>query len=198
METIVLASASPRRQDYFALLGLPFIAQPSLAEETYNENLPVEHVPQALAVQKALSVAETLCGTDAPRWVFGADTIVAADGRMLGKPKDRDDARAMWQLLRNRAHRVVSGIALYRRDDARFFVKTVVSEVEFAPVSDAEIDWYLDTGEWEGAAGAYKAQGLANCFITGICGSFSNVVGLPLREFYELLHEAGYRYGAGV
>jgi septum formation protein len=203
METIVLASASPRRHDYFRLLGIPFVVKPSIIEETWDENLPHEDAPKAIATRKALSVAESVLtdGVEAPRgrprWVFGADTIVAIDGRVLGKPKDRDQAKLMLSRLQNRVHRVISGIVLCRLDDRRVSAKTVTSEVAFAPMSNAEIEWCLDTGEWEGVAGAYRAQGVASCFIAGIHGSFSNVVGLPLREFYTLLRESGYEYGAG-
>ncbi|MDR1074244.1 MAG: Maf family protein [Treponema sp.] len=201
METIVLASASPRRYDYFRLLGIPFVVKPSIVEETWDENLPLEEAPKAIAMRKVLSVVESALtdgvGTPAEfRWVFGADTIVAIDGRILGKPKDRAQAKLMLSLLQNRAHRVISGIVLCRLDDRRVSAKTVISEVAFAPMSNAEIEWCLDTGEWEGAAGAYRAQGVASCFISGIQGSFSNVVGLPLREFYTLLRENGYEYGA--
>ncbi|MDR0375627.1 MAG: Maf family protein [Treponema sp.] len=212
METIVLASASPRRHEYFRLLGIPFIVKPSTIEETWDENLPLEDAPRAIATRKALSVAESLqtdgVGTqadnqagypaDSPRWVFGADTIVAIDGRVFGKPKNRAQARLMLSSLQNRVHRVISGIVLCWLEDRRVSASTVVSEVRFAPMSNAEIEWHLDTGEWEGAAGAYKAQGLASCFIAGVQGSFSNVVGLPLREFYTLLRESGYEYGAAA
>jgi septum formation protein len=203
METIVLASASPRRQDYFRLLGLPFIIKPSLIEETYDESLPLEKIPETIATRKVMSVAESLRKGDAegsvekPGWIFGADTIVAIDGRIFGKPKDRAEAKRTLVYLQNRTHLVISGIVLYRMKDSRLASKTVISEVSFASLSSAELEWYLDTGEWEGVAGAYKAQGIANCFIFGIKGSFSNVVGLPLREFYELLTENGYKYGAG-
>lgn len=204
MDAIVLASASPRRQDYFRLLGIPFIIKPSLREETWNDALPLEKIPEAIAAQKVLSAAESLhtenAGTTgeqaAFRWVFGADTVVAIDGRIFGKPKDRAGAKRMISRLQSRTHRVISGIVLYRLKDSRLAAKTVISEVSFAPISNTEIEWYLDTDEWKGVAGAYRAQGIANCFISGIKGSFTNVTGLPLREFYELLRENGYGYGA--
>jgi septum formation protein len=206
METIVLASASPRRHDYFRLLGIPFIVKPPAIEEIWDENLPLEEAPKAIATRKVLSVAESLqteggetpAGRppDRPRWIFGADTIVAIDGRILGKPKDRAQAKLMLSQLQNRVHRVITGIVLRRLDGGRVSAKTVISEVAFAPMSNAEIEWHLDAGEWEGTAGAYKAQGVASCFIAGIKGSFSNVVGLPLREFYMSLRENGYEYGA--
>ncbi|MDR0707882.1 MAG: Maf family protein [Treponema sp.] len=206
METIVLASASPRRHDYFRLLGIPFIAKPSTIEERWDENLPLEEAPKAIAMRKVLSVAESLQAeggempadspADRPRWVFGGDTIVAIDGRIFGKPKDRAHANLMLSSLQNRVHRVISGIVLCRLGDKLISAATVTSEVRFAPMANAEIEWYLDTGEWKGAAGAYTAQGVASCFIAGIQGSFSNVIGLPLREFYTLLRESGYEYGA--
>jgi septum formation protein len=193
LETIILASASPRRREYFTTLKIPFIIQPSLREETYDPSLMVEKIPETVAKQKVLWVAENAART--ADWIFGADTLVALGNEIFGKPKDRADARRMLSAVQDKTHRVISGIALFRRKDAFLACKTAITEVTFAPISPDEIEWYLDQGEWTDAAGAYKAQGIANCFISRIHGSFSNAAGLPLREFYTLLRENGYCYG---
>jgi septum formation protein len=101
----------------------------------------------------------------------------------------------MLRLLSGRDHQAVTSVALYRGADKHIDCRTVESTVSFAKLSDAEIEWYLNTGEWQGAAGSYKIQGLGACFIDGIQGSFSGIVGLPLREFYSMLRDNGYPYG---
>jgi septum formation protein len=196
------------------MLGLPFTVMPSFIEETYPPGLSLPQIPEAIARKKVEAVVETsgivktavahmapfaasqpsLAAPQAepPAWVFGADTIVALDGRIFGKPADRADARCMLAVLQGRTHRVVSGIVLFRRGDGRYFSQSVTSEVTFAPLSLSEIDRYLDADEWQGAAGSYKVQGLAGCFIPRIQGSYTNIVGLPLAETMAMFKESGY------
>jgi septum formation protein len=165
-------------------MRLPFIVRPSFIEETYPLGLSPRQTAERLATQKVLAVA------DGDMWVFGADTIVSVDDFLFGKPKDRTDAERMLSVLNGRVHQVVTGIALM--SGGRLTSSSAASEVEFVNISDAETAWYLDSGDWEGAAGAYKIQGLAGCFICGVKGSFSAVVGLPMRETYQLLDSAKY------
>ena len=103
---------------------------------------------------------------------------------------DREDARNMLSALQGKTHEVITAIALY--NGKSIDCRSVTSTVSFAPLSEGEIEWYLDTGEWQNAAGAYKIQGLASCFISGISGSYSSIVGLPLRELYVMLNDNGY------
>jgi septum formation protein len=100
----------------------------------------------------------------------------------------------MLRKLQGRSHEVITSVALYNGRKKTTDCRSVVSTVTFAPLSPDEIEWYLNTGEWQEAAGAYKIQGLASCFITGIKGSYSGIVGLPLREFYVMLRDNGYLY----
>jgi septum formation protein len=165
-------------------MRLPFIVRPSILEETYPAGLSPQQTAEQLALQKVLAVA------DDDMWVFGADTIICIDNFLFGKPKDRADAGRMLSILNGRVHRAITGIALM--SNGRLTSNSVESEVEFAGISDAEMEWYLDGGDWEGVAGAYKIQGLAGCFISSVKGSFSNVVGLPMRETYQLLDSAKY------
>lgn len=125
--------------------------------------------------------------------VLAADTTVTLNGRILGKPNDPEDARAMLRELAGREHQVMTGVALHAPGIEVPTVAAVdVSTVRFAPMSEAEIAWYVDTGEPLDKAGAYGIQGRGALFITSLEGSFSNVVGLPLRRLYELLRQCGW------
>jgi septum formation protein len=149
---------------------------------------------EELAVRKVNKILELLASR-LPGWIFAADTLIAVDGEIYGKPADREDAQEMLQKLQGRSHEVVTAMALYNGKGKTVDCRSTVSQVTFAPLSREDIDWYLDTGEWQGVAGAYKVQGLASCFISNINGSYSGIVGLPLREFYVMLKDNGYAYG---
>ena len=194
MEPITLASASPRRQDFFRLLGLPFNCVPAEIDETPEPGLAPRQVAEDLAQRKAETVTARQAGL-AP-WVFAADTIVVLDGEIHGKPGDRDDARRTLERLAGRGHEVITGMALYGGRGGGIDVRSAVCAVEFAPLSPAEIEWYLDTGEWQGAAGAYRLQERGGCLVKSIKGSPSAVAGLPLHDFYAMLRDNGYRFGA--
>ncbi|MDR3167362.1 MAG: Maf family protein [Treponema sp.] len=195
MEPIILASGSLRRQEYFRLLGLPFNIMPSLIDETYEEGLSPGEIAENLAVRKVNKIIELLKGRSPP-WICGADTVISVDGYIFGKPLDRDAARAMLLKLQGRDHEVVTAVALFNGKEKSLDCRSVTSIVSFAPLQESEIEWYLNTGEWQGVAGAYRIQGLADCFVSGIKGSFSAIVGLPLHEFYVMLIENGYLYGS--
>jgi len=193
MEPIILASASPRRQDFFRLLGLPFTCVPAEIDETPSPGLSPRQVAEDLARRKTRTLVEK---QPAAPWVFGADTIVVLDGEIIGKPEDRNAAENMLKRLAGRRHEVITAMALYSGRQKSIDCRSVSCEVAFAPLSDAEIAWYLDTGEWEGVAGSYRLQGLGACFITAINGSPSAVAGLSLHDFYVMLRDNGYRFGA--
>jgi len=193
MEPIILASASPRRQDFFRLLGLPFTCTPAEIDETPSPGLSPRQVAEDLARRKTRTVVEK---QPAAPWVFGADTIVVLDGAIIGKPADRNAAEDMLKRLSERRHEVITAMALYNGRWGDIDCRSASCEVAFAPLSDAEIAWYLDTGEWEGVAGSYRLQGLGACFISSINGSPSAVAGLSLHDFYVMLRDNGYRFGA--
>ena len=194
MEHIILASESPRRQEYLRLLGLPFSCIPSQADESLDSRMAPGAAAEELARRKLGKVLE-MPGYENPNWVLAADTIVTLDGLIYGKPLDRDDAGRMLHLFQGREHQVITALALYCRRKNAIDCRSVTSSVSFAQLSGEEIEWYLDTEEWKGAAGAYRIQGLASCFVSEIQGSFSSVVGLPLREFYVMLRNNGYPFG---
>jgi len=194
MEPIILASGSPRRREYLELLGLPFTCVPSPGDENYDPCSGPETVAKELAIRKVKNVVEILKDSSPP-WVCGADTLISLDGKIYGKPIDRKDAGQMLRSFAGRSHQVLSAVALYSDRTKTTDCRLVSSIVTFAPMEPGEIEWYLDTGEWRDAAGAYKIQGLASCFISSIEGSYSSIVGLPLREFYAILRDNGYPYG---
>ncbi len=185
--TLVLASASQRREQLLRLFGWQFTVEPADIDETGRDGEPAERLVVRLAIGKAQTVAENQPpGTV----VIGADTIVAVDDDVLGKPSDDDDARRMLRLLSGRSHRVVTGVAVCV--DQR--VATAVEEtwVTVGALDDAEIDWYVASGDHRDKAGAYGIQGVAGIFITRLHGSFTNVVGLPLHTLRPMLATAGF------
>jgi septum formation protein len=195
MEHIILASGSPRRQDFFRLLGLPFTSVPADIDETPQQGLNPDQVAEDLAQKKALAVAEKLPPSASP-WIFAADTIVVLDGKLFGKPDNREAAKQMLNSLSGKWHDVITAIALFNRNTAKMDCRSVSCAVEFAPLSAAEIEWYLETGEWQGAAGAYRLQEIGACLVRSIRGSPSTVAGLPLHDFYVMLKDNGYQFGA--
>ena len=185
-ETIVLASASPRRQELLRQIGCGFRVVVSDAEELSGDGIS----PEQLAVENARRKAEDVAakeGGNAP--VLGADTVVAVDETILGKPKDETDAVRMLRLLSGRQHFVYTGIALAYRGE--IYEGVVRTEVWVDELSEKEIEVYIATGEPMDKAGAYAVQGIAAKFIPRIDGSFSNVVGLPLHAVKELARKAG-------
>jgi len=206
MEAIILASASPRRRELLDLLGIPFVLSPAGIDETPPPGMTPRQVAEHLARAKALAVADSLPPSDSllpsdsrtagPDWVLAADTVAALDGETLGKPADRDEARAMLGRLAGREHSVVTAIALRNGRGGGIDARSAECGVRFAPLSPAEIEWYLDTGEWEGAAGGYRLQGKGACLVERVDGEPSAVEGLPLRAFYVMLRENGFRFGA--
>ncbi|NTU60171.1 MAG: septum formation inhibitor Maf [Deltaproteobacteria bacterium] len=182
MSRLILASQSPRRRELLAALGISFDVIPSRADETLREGLPVADAIEEVAVRKAREVAE---GVGGPCWVLGADTAVVLDDEVLGKPRDRHDAEAMLRRLSGRAHRVVTGLALV--GGARIRRVSAVTEVRFRPLTEEQIAWYASGEEPYDKAGAYAIQGRGAFLVEAIEGSYTNVVGLPVREVVRLL-----------
>ena len=177
------------------MLGLPFACVPAMIDETPAPGLSPVEVALDLARRKALTVLERREAADT-RWIFAADTIVVLAGELFGKPAGRDEARRMLGRLAGNRHDVITAMALHDRRTGLTNCRSGVCGVEFAPLSAAEIEWYLDTGEWRDAAGAYRLQEKGACLVKSVTGSPSAVVGLPLRDFYVMLRENGYPFGA--
>lgn len=185
MEPLVLASGSPRRSEILRAVGWPFETVVPDVDETLREGEAAEAYVRRLAREKAGAVASTrLFGL-----VLGADTVVVVDGRVLGKPRDAEDAGRMLRLLSARTHEVLTGVALVRAETGRDISGVARTRVRFAELSDEEVERYVETGEPLDKAGAYAVQGRAAPFIESIEGEYWNVVGLPVRLVYELARD---------
>jgi septum formation protein len=184
---LILASASPRRSELLANLGVSFAVKPAAIDETLDSSLPIADAVALLAEQKARAVATQLEGGI----VLGADTIVLLGHEVLGKPVDRVDAERMLRALRGRRHEVVTGIALVDQRSGRSERVAVTSRIRMRDVSDAEIARYVESGEPMDKAGSYAIQGAAAAFIAEIEGCYTNIVGLPLCETAALLRRSG-------
>jgi septum formation protein len=183
---MILASASPRRRELLAAAGYEFIVQPphESAECGWRPGETSADLVVRLARQKAADVAAR-CG---PGLVIGCDTVVECCGRILGKPRDRSHARQMLELLRGHEHGVYSGLCLWRVPEGRHRVRVAVTRLIMNPISDRQLVGYLDSGDWEGKAGAFGYQD-GHDWLRVIEGSESNVVGLPLELLDEMLTE---------
>ena len=185
--SIILASASPRRQELLASAGVVFSVVPGDIDETpHPGEEPVPHVVR-LAEEKAREVSTRVAG----RFFIGADTIVVLDGEILGKPCDETEAAVMLKKLSGRMHHVITGFAVIDQESGRVIKRAVSTEVYFRKVADAEIAAYIATGCPLDKAGAYAIQGGAASMVEKINGSYTNVVGLPLCEVVEVLREVG-------
>lgn len=186
----ILASASPRRLSLLAQIGItPDLVFAAEIDESFLKNeTPLGHVKR-LALEKAGAAARENQGA----FVLAADTIVTMGRRVLGKPKDKKEAENSLKTLSGRRHKVITSVvATHGKTRGQ---KTVTTSVAFKRVSPIEIEWYLDSKEWQGKAGGYAIQGRAGVFIKSLNGSYTNVVGLPLYETWCLLEGLGYKGG---
>ena len=183
---LILASASPRRLDLLAQIGLvPDKVAPTDIDETRRKDEAPRALAERLAREKAAACPEA-------GFVLAADTVVAVGQRNLGKAADEAEAEAFLRLLSGRAHQCITGVAV-RAPDGRLACRTVLARVKMKRLTDAEIAAYVASGEWKGKAGGYGIQGMAGGFITAISGSYTAIVGLPLYETRMLLEGMGWR-----
>ena len=185
----IIASTSPRRREILGNLGLDFTVLAADADETCDITDPGERV-EFISLKKCLAardklVSEGMDPADTETIIIASDTLVTLDGEFLGKPRDEADAIRMMDMLEGRTHIVASGIAVWHK--GRTVTAHELTDVTFAPMSPAEIQAYIATGESFGKAGGYAIQGQASRYITGIRGDYFNVVGLPVRRLYETL-----------
>ena len=181
----ILASESPRRRQWLEALQIPFeVIVPEVDEA------PLEgEDPGAMVSRLAQAKAEMVARGHPDRWVIAADTIVAVDHHVLGKPADAEDAARMLLLIQGRGHQVHTGLCLRKGDQVHTLVDT--ADVFLRPVSPAQARWYAGTGEPMDKAGGYAAQGIAALFIERIEGSFATVMGFPVERFGELAGRLG-------
>ena len=202
MSRIILASASPRRKELLEQIGIEFEICPAKGEEIITKTLP-EEVVMELSKQKAEEIASMVISfgeshkeitTPTDILVIGADTVVAYDGKILGKPKDEADAKAMLTMLSGNTHSVFTGVTLVlidksgRAGELVFYEKT---DVKMHEMSEVEIDRYIATGEPMDKAGSYAIQGKCAIHVEKIDGDYNNVVGLPITRIYQELKKIG-------
>ena len=180
---LVLASASPRRQELLRNAGIPFDVQPAHIPEDPLPGEGARECAERLAREKALAVAEQR----PTAIVLGADTVVVIDGQILGKPTDSADAARMLRMLSGREHQVITGVCLVA--GGQWSVASEITAVTMSEISEQEIAGYVSGGEPMDKAGAYAIQGIASGWILRIEGDYSNVVGLPVALVYRMLRK---------
>lgn len=183
----ILASASPRRRELLASIGLDFDVAPSDVPEVHEPG----EIPEEYVARLSRDKARALASRHPSRWVIAADTTVLLGDQLLEKPADAADAARMLATIAGRTHIVYTGVTLEHADSGYRETRVAESEVRMLPLSAADIEWYVRTGEPFGKAGAYAVQGIGSMFIDSIHGSYTNVVGLPLATLFQMLRKAG-------
>ena len=181
MKHIILASASPRRKEILELADLKFDVMPSDAQEITTKTAPNEVVME-LASIKAKDIYKK---SEKQSMIVGADTVVAYQGQILGKPTDEADAKRMLTMLSGQTHEVYTGVCVIEDGKTKTFYEE--TKVTFYEISDEQIDRYIKTGEPMDKAGSYGIQGKAAVFIKGIEGDYYNVVGFPIARFLQVI-----------
>lgn len=185
---LVLASSSPRREEILKKLKLKFTIVPSkINEDDFEYEDPVKLV-RTLAEKKAKSVSDLV--EDA--LVIAADTVVVFNDHILGKPKNKFDARKMLKMLSSKEHQVITAVAVVNSQNKKTYVDNSITDVKMINLSDSEIDNYIETGEPLDKAGSYAIQGFGGLFIEEIKGSYHSVVGLPIHQLAKLLNNFDY------
>jgi len=182
---VILASGSPRRKELLKRIVEEFEVIPADIDETVMN----EESPQSYAERMSRTKAAHLAQDYPEELILAADTIVAVDEKILGKPVDRKDAKAMLMSYSNRSHEVLTSVTLRQGMQEKTFVVTAV--VEFYPMTDEEIESYLDHNEWQDKSGSYGIQGAVSLFVKGIKGDFFTIVGFPISRIYQELKEFG-------
>lgn len=182
---LILASGSPRRFALLRELGLDPVVRIADIDETPLSDEPAAEYVERLAIEKGRAILNSSDDITESDVLLSADTIVVLDGELLGKPETDDRAVDMLERLSGRSHQVMTGVAIHRYQQLHTHVEQTL--VHFAPLSRSDIDWYVGTGEPADKAGAYAIQGRGGAFITGIEGSYDNVIGLPRHSIRHLL-----------
>lgn len=187
--SLILASASPRRRELLAQIG---ITPDQILPADIDEIPGKAELPKPYALRLATEKAQTIRKDHKQSYILAADTVVAVGRRILEKPKDTHEARVFLKLMSGRSHRVYTGVCVIA-PNARLQNRVVETRLKMKKLSENEIEIYLASGEWQGKAGGYGIQGLAGAYIASIIGSYTNVVGLPVYETRNMLIGAGYK-----
>ncbi len=185
--TVILASASPRRIELIKKITDDFTVIPSSADESIDNNVPTDEIPLILSSRKALSIAKD----HKDSVVIGCDTVVIANNEVLGKPKDKDDARRMISMLSGISHKVITGVTVIKDKNTISFSETTV--VRFRPLTEQEIEEYISCDEPYDKAGGYAVQGIAGKFVEELIGDYYNVVGFPVNRIRTTLQSIGIK-----
>ncbi len=189
MKTILLASTSERRKELLSQMGVSFQVVLPKCDEIVPSETPASLIPALLARKKAESVANE---NKKNSLILAADTMILFNGRAIGKAKDKNEARFFLSSFSGKSHEVITGVALFNVQKNKIEMRSVLTRVEFLKMTDSEIDWLVEQNEWKDAAGAYKIQGKSGMFVKKIEGSYTNVVGLPISDVYDMLKTQGF------
>lgn len=185
---IILASASETRKNILKSLNFDFSVIKADINESEFDNISPQKRPELLAIKKAQKIHSILTREEKHNTlIIGADTLVILGKKVLGKPKNKEEAINFLRLLSGKKHNVISGLCVLDCDKNNYFSITNKNTVHFARLSTKEIEWYISTNEWQNAAGAYRIQENASLFIKKLQGSYSSVAGLPIFDFYDIL-----------
>ena len=184
---VILASKSPRRKELMDLLGIDYEIIVSEAEEILEEGLTIEEQSKKLGYIKAKAVFDK---TEGDRIVIGSDTMVVKNGKLFGKPKDREDAVNMLNLLKNDKHQVITSIAILVEEDGKYqeYIDCDIAEVYVSNMDDKEIEKWIKIGNVYDKAGAYAIQSEFGVFVDKVEGNYSTVIGLPINKVYQILN----------
>ncbi len=179
MSRIVLVSQSPRRRELLQQVKADFIVKTTRIEEVMDESLSLPSRLEKLSREKAEALTDYL----EEDFVVGADTVVEVDGIVLGKAVDRDDAKRMLEMLSGRTHNVLTGVTIIHNGECKSFCE--VTKVTFYPLSESDIEWYLDSEDWMDKAGSYAIQSNGALLVSSIEGDYNNIVGLPVSRLMK-------------
>ncbi len=193
MDTIILASKSPRRKEILTQLGIPFIQYGI----EVNEGLGCKRYIRSAVINISRKKADAAAGVFSEGIVLGVDTVVNFNGMILGKPGTPAEARRFMKMLSGNRHQVFSGITLKNIGTGKHYSGCSVTDVNFYRLSPDEVDMYIESGEWRDKAGGYAVQGKAALFVTRLEGSYYNVMGLPVEELHRLLLKFSYFESTG-
>jgi septum formation protein len=196
MDTVVLASKSPRRREILKSLNIPFLVYTDDIDEEIKKEDNRRIVPSIINLSRKKVAAVSRFFTNG--LIIGVDTVIYFNRKILGKPEDAQQAWKYLRMLSGNRHQVISGITVRSAGDGVSYSSCSITEVHFARISDSHLKWYIDQGEWVGKAGGYGIQGQAALFVERITGSYHNVVGLPVEELYKLLCRFSYFESEGV
>ena len=192
MKKLYLASASPRRKQLIRQMGLDCIVVKVDADEPMNQDKSAHILAEDLAKRKMDACRDQHPDLFKNGWILTADTLIALDDHKIGKAAGIEEARSMLEKLQGRSHQVITAYSLYSPITKKSVTESESTDVTFAPMNDREIQSYLDTGEWEGVAGAYRIQESGGKYISSIKGCFYNVMGLPINRIYAILSKLNF------